>query len=324
MNPTQCEYAPPGEYMKDHSFVRKDGWWHLFNISGTAGYYHGYNGNEETVAWSVSRDLVDWEFRGHVLHASQWDGFFDQHEVWAPFCFRGDEAFYLFYTGIVHPTRPLEYRKLGHGHPWVHEGHGETQGIARSTDLTDWVKISDPQNGSGVPGRDSHVVRDDVGDRWLLYSTIGGSQANVSESRDLEHWTSLGLCAELPSLQSGDPRLGGTSRELGQMLNVSESLTVMRHPLNGKWVLLGNWHYVLSDDPTQFAKEDAHLYDLTWEGQVADIGFAGEMVEHDGRWYRSGVLGPRDHWKLGFTEVEWTPDGAFRIVRPSVLSHEAK
>ena len=87
-DPTQCSYAPPGEYMKDHSFVYHDGWWHLFNISGTAGYYHGYNGNEETVAWSISRDLVEWEFRGHVLHASQWPGFFDQHEIWAPFCMK--------------------------------------------------------------------------------------------------------------------------------------------------------------------------------------------------------------------------------------------
>ena len=127
-DPTQCDYAPPGEYMKDHSFVYHDGWWHLFNISGTAGYYHGYNGNEETIAWSISRDLVAWEFRGHVLHASQWPGYFDQHEIWAPFCMKAPDGFYMFYTGIVHPTRPMEYRKLGHGHPWVHAGHRETPG----------------------------------------------------------------------------------------------------------------------------------------------------------------------------------------------------
>jgi hypothetical protein len=319
-DPTHCQYAPPGEYMKDHSLIFHDGWWHLFNISGTAGYYHGYNGNEETVAWSVSRDLVEWEFRGHVLHASQWPGFFDQHEVWAPFCFKAPDGFYLFYTGIVHPTRPMEYRKLGHSHPWVWQGHRETQGIARSTDLTDWVKISDPHAGSGVPGRDSHVVRDEAKGRWLLYSTLGTVKANVSESQDLEHWHSLGECAEFPPLFSNDPRVGGTGSQLGSQLHCSESLTVMRHPVSGRWIMLGNWQYILSDDPEHFAMEDAQVYDLFYEGRVVDIGYAGEMLEQGGKWYRTGVMGERDYWKLGFTEIAWVRGGAFRIVKPSVMA----
>ncbi len=318
--PMRCSYAPPGEYMKDHSLLFHDGWWHLFNISGSAGYYHGYNGNEETFAWSISRDLVEWEFRGHVLHASGWAGFFDQHEVWAPFVFKGPDAFYLYYTGIVHPHRPMEYRRLGHDHPWVHQGHRETQGIARSTDLTDWVKISDPHKGSGVPGRDSHVVRDEANGRWLLYSTLGTQQAHVSESRDLEHWTPLGACAEFPRLSSDDARLGRTTGGLARMLNGAESLTVMRHGLHGRWIMLGNWQYIVSDDPLRFAPEDARVYDLLDGGQATDIGYAGEILQHQGRWYRSGVFGQRDYWKLGFTEIAWDPDGAFRVVGPSVLA----
>lgn len=118
-NPVNCDYAPPGEYIKDHSFVYHDGWWHLFSISGTQGYYHGYNGNEETFSWSISKNLIDWEFRGHVMHPSLREGTFDRHEVWAPFCLKANDSFYMFYTGIVHPHRPMEYRKLGHDHPWV-------------------------------------------------------------------------------------------------------------------------------------------------------------------------------------------------------------
>ena len=53
-----------------------------------------------------------------------------------------------------------------------------------------------------------------------------------------------------------------------------------------------------------------------------DWGFAGEMVQHDGRWYRSGTIGRRDYWRLGFTEVEWAEDGEFRIVRPSACAAE--
>jgi hypothetical protein len=50
------------------------------------------------------------------------------------------------------------------------------------------------------------------------------------------------------------------------------------------------------------------------------MGFACEMVEMNGKWYRSGVFGKRDYWKLGFTEISWEKDGAFRIVKPSVLA----
>ena len=37
LSPVQCDYAPPGEYIKDHTLVFHDGWWHLYSISGTAG-----------------------------------------------------------------------------------------------------------------------------------------------------------------------------------------------------------------------------------------------------------------------------------------------
>ena len=117
--------------MKDHTFVYHDGWWHLYSISGTAGYCHAFTGNEETFSWSVSKDLVDWEF--------------------------------------------------------------------------------------------------------------------------------LGVCARFPL------------RSAKQVYPTNESLTVMKHPLGGKW-------------------------------------------------YRSGCFGARDRWKLSFTEIEWVPDGAFHIVRPSVFS----
>ena len=110
-SPVDCNYAPPGEYMKDHSFIYHDGWYHLYNISGTAGYYHGYTGNEETVAWSISKDLVNWEFRGHVLHSSHREGTFDQHEVWAPFVLKADDGFYMFYSGIVHRSCDIKKKK---------------------------------------------------------------------------------------------------------------------------------------------------------------------------------------------------------------------
>jgi hypothetical protein len=322
-DPTQCDYAPCGEYIKDHSIVFHDGWYHLFSISGVRGYYHGYNGNEETVSWSISRDLVHWEFRGHVLHATQRKGAFDQHEVWAPFCYQGNGQFYMFYTGVIHPFRPMEYRKLGHDHPWVVRGHRETQGLAVSSDLTYWDKVADFEKGLGVPGRDSFVTYDGDRRKWLLYSTLGTLQAHVSESSNLIEWKPLGVCAEFPPL-ARKGSLGKTTDDMHMsQQNWAESLTVLRHPLSGRWILLANWHYMLSDDPLKFDAATAREYDRDCNGRLADMGYACEILQHNGRWYRSGVMGRRDYWRLGFTEIEWVKDGAFRVLKPSRIDLES-
>ena len=323
--PTECCYAPPGEYVKDHTLIYHDGWWHLFSISGTEGYFWAYTGNEETVSWSISRDLVNWEFRGHVLHASQRKDYFDQHDIWAPFCIPTKDTIYMFYAGGRFPVRPVEYRKLGTCMDVLSRvKHGGLKlGIARSLDLTSWEKISDPINGIGVQGRDPHVVRDEQNGRWLLYTTESG--ALVSQSTNLLDWQCLGLCARFPPLDPqekyGRTTDGLYSANVGSP-DTMESLTVMQHPLSGRWIMLGNWHYAVSDDPTNFLATPVLFYDLQHQGSICDIGFACETIQWNGKWYRSGVFGPgnQDHWKLGFTEIEWVPHGAFRIVEPSVMA----
>jgi hypothetical protein len=330
VDPTACSYAPPGEYIKDHTLIYQDGWWHLFSISGTQGYYHGYNGNEETFSWSISKNLVDWEFRGHIMHPSQRENTFDQHEVWAPFCIKAYGKFYMFYTGIIHPHRPMEYQRLGFKHPWVVEGHKEAQGLAVSEDLTDWLKICNPEKGLGVPGRDSNVVWDSAKERWLLYSTGGGTKVDsadmdkvlVSQSKDMIQWEFIGTCALFPKLD--------TKRNYGQTVEswpgfkqwagTTESTITMIHPLTGKWILMGNWQYAISDDPLNFRESEVSYYNTDYNEKVIDMGFACEIVNHDHKWYRSGVFGDTDYWKLGFTEIAWIEHGAFNIVKPGVLS----
>lgn len=304
ISPTVCHYAPPGEYIKDHTLLFHDGWWHLFSISGIEGYYHACNGNEETFSWSISRDLVNWEMRGHILHAAQRPGAFDQHEVWAPFVVKANDRFYLFYTGVVHPHRPMTYEKPGKGHRWIYEGHREAIGVAVSTDLTDWTKVSDFSRGVGVPGRDPHVVWDDKEKLWLMYATgprtnDGLNHVFVARSRDLLDWRLEGTCALIPDL----PQHAGDN---------SESTTVMRHPGDGAWILMANWQYIRSDDPHTFLRETVCPY----QGDHY-LGLAGELIEWQGRWYRSGFFGPPNANRLGFTEIEWVNGGAFRVVTPS-------
>jgi sucrose-6-phosphate hydrolase SacC (GH32 family) len=283
----------------------------LYSISGVQGYSHLYNGNEETISWSVSHNLVDWDFRGHVLHASLRDSEFDQHEAWSPFALAAKGRYYLFYTGVRHPVRPLCHEKLGQDHPQsIWTGHKETIGLAVSDNLTAWVKISDREKGLAVPGRDPHVVYDDEKNRWLLYSTgsckDGLCDEYVSQSYDLLNWETIGICARFPLDEFP--------------YSTTESMTVIRHPLNNHWLLLGNWQYALSDNPTDFTKSTVHRYFAAHPEQkefLGDLGFAGEIIEWDGKWYRSGVLGVVDYWVLGFHEIVWEADGAFLIRTPS-------
>ena len=79
---------------------------------------------------------------------------------------------------------------------------------------------------------------------------------------------------------------------------------------------------MVSDDPLKFDAASTRLYDRTYSGAPVDMGFACETLEHNGKWYRSGTLGVRDYWRLGFTEIEWVKGGAFRVVKPSRIAVE--
>ena len=328
-DPTQCRYAPAGEYVKDHTFVRRDGWWHMYSISGQAGLNWFYSGNEETLSWSISRDLQHWELRGHVIHPSQRVNTFAEDMIWAPYLLEADRSadhrYSMFYAGCIQQVRPLQYDRRGTlGKIVGTPGDACSIGIAVSDDLTRWTKVSDPVAGIGVPGRDPDVVRDEKNGRWLMYTTgarvDGLPGAYVSESQDLLHWKVLRPCAKFPRVPAGR-EAGYTVDCLSEFgADPAESLVVMRHPKSGQWIMMGNWHYILSDDPTNFLNNDAQLYDVEFNGKPADLGFAGEILQSDGKWYRSGVIGPLDEWKLAFTEIDWVPGGAFRIVKPSVLS----
>jgi len=211
----------------------------------------------------------------------------------------------MFYTGVQHPTRPMCYEKLGHHvQNAVWEGHKETIGLAVSEDLTSWEKVADRNAGINIPGRDPHVVYDAANKRWLLYSTGGVvngiCEEFVSASQDLVNWEFIGICARFP--------------QDGFQYSTTESMTAIKHPLNGKWILIGNWHYALSNNPLDFTKSSVHR--LHGYNNNA-LGFAGEIIKYNGKWYRSGVMGVMDHWTLGFHEIEWEPDGAFRIQKAS-------
>jgi hypothetical protein len=170
--------------------------------------------------------------------------------------------------------------------------------------------MSDFACGIGIPGRDPHVVWDEAEKMWLLYATgpcknDGLHQVFVARSQDLLDWQFEGVCAIIPDI---DDHKNGNN----------ESLFVMRHPLDGDWIMLANWQYVKSADPHSFLRGEARPYECL--SGAADIGLAGEMFEWQGRWYRSGFFGKSNETRLGFTGIEWIKGGAFRVTEPSAMA----
>lgn len=306
----KSRYAPPGEYIKDHCLIQHEGMWHFFSISGTPGCSWQDPGSEESISHSTSEDLIHWTMRGHPVRASYHEGYGDEHMAVAPFVIRGlDERFYMFYSGWRHPNKKPNFS---------FEGHHQSIYLAVSNNLHEWqIPKSVAPNGinviDGEPivGRDPHVLRDDENDRWLLYYTqeyLGKrpQAVGVAVSNDLMNWRNL-----KPALVWDGPH---------RICSPCESSFVLRHPHSGKYILLLHWDYAVSDDPLQFNAAQPlpfpaglHYPPGTVSGSgkgyaSVGVGFAREVIAHQGRNYFSGVLGPDGQFKLGFTRFEWTDD----------------
>jgi sucrose-6-phosphate hydrolase SacC (GH32 family) len=175
-------YAPQGEYCKDHTIIEKDGAFHLFSISGSAGTSWYYSDSESKLSHSVSEDLKNWSFIEHVLPAREemppnkytegkkWR----EDKVWAPHCIEHNNKYFMFYTGVEH----LELSKGDYYPSW--SKHVQRICLATSTDLVTWTRHPEPvftetQEMTSHPGaalRDPMVMWDRINLRWLMYVTM--------------------------------------------------------------------------------------------------------------------------------------------------------
>jgi len=298
-------YAPPGLYMKDHCFVHKDGRWHLFAPLGKIDTIWQHPGSEETAEHMQSTDLVHWEHLGTAVAASRRDGYFDKTMGGiSPRVIQHDDTYFMFYAGWTFPSK----------HPNLDlTGCRQSIGLATSRDLDLWEKPEEfAKNGLGVLGTDCCVVRDDSQGRWLMYTWTG--QTPVYQSPDLLHWSQAGT-----ALTEADHRAGGGG--------AGESPFVMKHPRSGKWIILLNYGFSVSDDPLKFPPIQRYSFKaglhsptngVTPTGRYGDgtnyqasddgAGFAHEILEFSGQWYMSGVVGTDGREKLKFTPIEWTED----------------
>ncbi len=299
--PSTC-FAPPGEYIKDHCFIFNDNRWHFYSISGKIGNCWLDPGNEESISHSSSADLVNWVTHGHPVKASGKCGCYDEHMAVAPYVLKANDGlFYMFYSGWRHPNKRPDFN---------YDGHLESIYMAVSKDLFTWEIPEHTAScgitvakGEPITGRDPHLFFDAKDDRWLLYYTRQTHNppfsVGVAQSKCLKKWENMG---EAIVIESGD-----------YFVNPCESPYVLKHPVSGKYILLLNWDYSISDDPLRFDSLTripfkAGLVKTEYTYESVGVGFAREVINYNEQNYFSGVFGPDGYFKLGFTPFRWTDD----------------
>lgn len=290
-------WAPPHEYLKDHTIIEKDGKFHLFSICGTAGQdwiKPWRNNNEETFLHAVSTDLMNWETIGYVLRTGH-KGQPDHSKIWAPHIIEHNDAYYMFYTGVTHEQK---------------EGfadHIETICLATSTDLENWAKhpsnpvLRAPAWAVGdtppIAARDPMVLQDTDNNRWIMYyTTFLQSDAGlkhavgVATSTDLINWKDAGHTVT-------DDRNGAT-----------ESPFVVKR--DGKYYLFMNDRISISTDPIKGWSEPKPY-------AAPPPGFAGEVVLFNGKYLRTVVGKDANHFHITATEIIWQDDNcSFKPYKP--------
>lgn len=160
-------YATPGGYVKDFTVLWADGRLHLFHIDGRPGEVCWVTGNEISFGHASTSDYCRWV--RHPMPLAVGDRSWECEHIWAPYVYRRDGLYYLFYMGC---------------------GRGETfLSYATSPDLEKWTRWAAGPIRCAV-GRDPFVFAQ--GDRTILFYTgHEGARICACASRDMVNWAPL-------------------------------------------------------------------------------------------------------------------------------------
>ena len=92
-------YAPPGGYVKDFGVVLAEGRLHLFHIDGRPGEVCWVTGNEISFGHASTADGCRW--LRHRMPLAVGDRPWESEHVWAPFVYRRDNLYYMFYCTSI-------------------------------------------------------------------------------------------------------------------------------------------------------------------------------------------------------------------------------
>lgn len=190
----------------DHSWIKdNNGTWHLFFQDAVAGNHR--------IEHHTTTDFTNFTSVGYALAPTS--GKFDSYGIWAPNVIKNpaDGLYYMFYAGVTGAgSNPNADQRIG---------------VATSSDLTTWTKVSDPGACSAPGGdgcvyecnnawttwgdngqydeqcRDPFVIWDSANSRWVMFTTVRfdatatgcvstGQGINVATSTNLTSWTSQG------------------------------------------------------------------------------------------------------------------------------------
>lgn len=192
-DPLVGQFAEIDGLCVDHALIEVDGIFHIFYIRLKAGFMWqelpmGDFGH------ATSTDLIHWDVQEPVLPTLP--GTWENTHVWAPHVIERDGRYLMYYTG-------------------VNENAAQGIGIATSTDLVRWDRVSEgPAITPGSWGawdprvfsncRDAFVL--DLGDVQYCYYTAqthdGTYCVGISRSSDLVNWSDCGYVTLSRSLDT--------------------------------------------------------------------------------------------------------------------------
>jgi hypothetical protein len=284
--------APPGFRSKEFTFVRNDGWFHIFYIRENL--IVGAP-TERSLGHAMSRDLYTWTEQDSILPVIE--GTFEGTQIWAPHLVRANGLWHLFYPAMRHD--PAQGYHLA-----------QTMTVATSPDLFTWTRRETPLFDNsifpwawhdttvnlGMDCRDPYVHWDPVRGEWLMYVSTrpafdhAAMVIGIAGSSDLEHWQDRGYVgltlpgssfsdvAESPLILQRDaaPLLFMWTTNAGQSLTYATSNDLVQGWANSRrlrtmlnYTTVGWWAAeTLLDGPRQYfaTVHDVwvNFWDLTW------------------------------------------------------------
>ena len=291
-------YVPPGGYVKDFSVIWHEGRLHLFHIDGRPGELCWVTGNEISFGHASTSDLDHWI--RHRMPLAVGDRVWESEHVWAPYVFKHNDLFYLFYMGT------------GKGKTFV--------SYATSPDLEDWSRWSGGAIASAV-GRDPFVFEKD-GRVILCYTGHSFARVSACASRDMVAWEPLPDLLTIPGYSDAE------SSSLHPLKN-GYVLWFNDYRKNGEGFRAA---YAVSEDPFHF--DSASIQEFDFQSDHPEIVPSLELhvtnptplsieliARGKEKWLVCYFRWQGDRNRLFFGEIDWSPSRAVirEIIDPAQL-----
>jgi len=280
-------YSPPGGYVKDFGVIRHEGRLHVFHIDGRPGEHCLTTGNEISFGHISTTDLCHWI--RHPMPLAVGDRPWESEHVWAPYVYRRDGLFYMFYMG---------------------KGQGQTFiSYATSPDMEKWTRWKDGPITCAI-GRDPFIFEDE--DRIILvYTNRLGPHVSACASKDMLSWDSL------PHILTV---LDGKALESPSLHPLKNGYILWFNDFGKEWAPC-RAAYAFSEDPFHFEAESIKEFEFQTDCPDAVpspelrttklFPISIELIAHGKKnWLVSYFRWQGDRNRLFFGEIDWSSDPA--------------